>query len=231
MKNPAFLLAGFLLVLASLNAAAQVTVDPRALAPLKPATPSTATQAPTTQAPTTRPAQPQAARPTTPPAAAKPTSPPAPEPPVMAIAPPGPPVIPPPVAVPTRPTTAPPLPGIAADAPGAAAPLGDGLRVTFGTARSDLNPATEAAIRTKARTAPSTTVFTVTAYAPGSTEDASAPRRLSLSRALAVRSLMISEGIASPRITTRAYGAASPGFADGPPDRVDVTQSIAGKAP
>lgn len=57
------------------------------------------------------------------------------------------------------------------------------------------------------------------AYADGSTGSASAARRLSLSRALAVRSYLIDSGVSSTRIDVRALGAK---YESGPPDRVDV---------
>jgi outer membrane protein OmpA-like peptidoglycan-associated protein len=58
----------------------------------------------------------------------------------------------------------------------------------------------------------------VMAYARGS-DDASKARRLSLSRALAVRSYLIDQGIGSTRIDVRALGNAAEG---GPSDRVDL---------
>ena len=91
------------------------------------------------------------------------------------LAPPPAPVLPPPLIVPTRPP-APPAPApVAADAPGAAAPIPDGLRVTFGEGRADLNPGTETALRTLAHGAPAETSFTVAAFAPGAPEDPSTP--------------------------------------------------------
>lgn len=59
------------------------------------------------------------------------------------------------------------------------------------------------------------------AYADDSGEDSSPSRarRLSLSRALAVRSYLIENGMRSTRIDVRALGIARDG---GPPDRVDV---------
>jgi len=57
------------------------------------------------------------------------------------------------------------------------------------------------------------------AYAKASAEGSSRARRLSLSRALAVRAYLIEKGIRSTRMDVRALGS---GFKDGPPDRVDV---------
>jgi outer membrane protein OmpA-like peptidoglycan-associated protein len=57
------------------------------------------------------------------------------------------------------------------------------------------------------------------AYAPGATAEESRSRRLSLSRALAVRSRLVDAGISSTRIEVRALGNAA---TEGPLDRVDV---------
>lgn len=57
------------------------------------------------------------------------------------------------------------------------------------------------------------------AYAEGDEASASKARRLSLSRALAVRSFLMDQGVRSTRIEVRALGNK---IADGPADRVDV---------
>lgn len=57
------------------------------------------------------------------------------------------------------------------------------------------------------------------AYAQGEEDDTSKARRLSLSRALAVRSFLIDQGVRSTRIEVRALGNKVP---EGPADRVDV---------
>jgi len=57
------------------------------------------------------------------------------------------------------------------------------------------------------------------AYAAGDEDSAGKARRLSLSRALAVRSYLIDQGVRSTRIEVRALGNKVP---DGQPDRVDV---------
>jgi outer membrane protein OmpA-like peptidoglycan-associated protein len=59
----------------------------------------------------------------------------------------------------------------------------------------------------------------ILAYADGDEDNASKARRLSLSRALAVRSILIDQGVRSTRIEVRALGNKVP---EGPPDRVDV---------
>ena len=63
------------------------------------------------------------------------------------------------------------------------------------------------------------TSFNVVAYAAGTPEDPSTARRLSLSRALAVRSALMADGVGSSRIYVRALGATG---GDAAPDRVDL---------
>ena len=58
------------------------------------------------------------------------------------------------------------------------------------------------------------------AYATGDKDNELRARRLSLSRALAVRSFLIKEGVQATRIDVRALGSQVP---SGPADRVDVT--------
>jgi outer membrane protein OmpA-like peptidoglycan-associated protein len=60
----------------------------------------------------------------------------------------------------------------------------------------------------------------IVAYASGNEDNASQARRLSLSRALAVRSLLIDSGVRSTRMDVRALGNK---FDAGPGDRVDLT--------
>ncbi len=202
-------------------ARAQVKVDPQALDQLAP---STSTAKPATKpAPVKHPPAKPASTGTT--VHTLPAT--APLPPVPTAAP-APLVLPPPIAVPTRPAPPPTAPPVAADAPGQAVPIPGGLRVSFGPGRADLNPATEASIRDLVRGGPgiapaaANASFTVTSFAAGTPEDPSTARRLSLSRATAVRSVLITQGIASIRIYVRALGPGQPGFTDGPPDRADV---------
>lgn len=146
-------------------------------------------------------------------------------PPPVPTAPPPPPTLPPPIVVPVRPMAPPEPAAVVADAVGEVMPQKDGLRVTFGPGSADLNPRTDAAVRTLARGAPpfAGTSFTIVAVAPGSEDDPSTPRRLSLSRALALRSVLITEGVASARIYVKAMGANPQALAGGPPDRADIT--------
>ena len=60
----------------------------------------------------------------------------------------------------------------------------------------------------------------IVAYAAGTSDTASQARRISLSRALAVRAYLIEKGVASTRLDVRALGYQVEG---GSPDRVDIS--------
>ncbi|MDP9095036.1 MAG: hypothetical protein M3N26_00535 [Pseudomonadota bacterium] len=128
--------------------------------------------------------------------------------------------LPPPVAVPLAHPAPPPVVPLADDAPGTAMAIPNGLRVSFGTDRADLSPATAAALTQFADglVAQPTASINLFAYAAGSPDDPSTPRRLSLQRALAARAVLMKAGIPSPRIYPRALGPAG----GSEPDRVDV---------
>jgi outer membrane protein OmpA-like peptidoglycan-associated protein len=145
-------------------------------------------------------------------------------PPAVPVAPPAIAAIPPAVAVPVGKQPPPTAPPVAADAPGEPSPIPGGVRVTFGPDRTDLNGATERALRDFARTVKGNEQETVNvvATAAGTADDPSTPRRLSLSRALAARAVLVNEGIASTRIYVRALGTNGP---EGPADRVDLIAS------
>jgi outer membrane protein OmpA-like peptidoglycan-associated protein len=86
---------------------------------------------------------------------------------------------------------------------------------------TDLTPVDEAAIRELAHAIPTpdTSSVNVLAYAAGKPDDASTARRLSLSRGMAVRSVLLASGVPSAQIYVRALGAAP---SDGPADRVEL---------
>jgi outer membrane protein OmpA-like peptidoglycan-associated protein len=141
-------------------------------------------------------------------------------------APPPVPYIPPLDVAPPHPTALPPKPTVRAGAPGEASKITGGLRLTFGADLADLNPETAASldILANAGKANADLVYNVYAHAPGSAEDASTPRRLSLQRALAVRSALVNDGVASTRVYVHAMGAV--GLPDdAPPDRVDIVMA------
>ena len=157
----------------------------------------------------------------------KPTQAAKPEPLVVPPAPPPAPVLPAPIVVPTRQPPPPQPVPVTPDAPGQASKSDGGLLVTFGPGRADLNPDSNTAITALAHAAPGPEAsFTITAYAAGG-DDPSVPRRLSLSRALAVRGALMQAGIASVRIYVKALGASAPSIAEGPPDRVDIVVTAA----
>jgi outer membrane protein OmpA-like peptidoglycan-associated protein len=117
---------------------------------------------------------------------------------------------------------APPPPPVSDTATTAAAPTTAGLRLTFAPGASDLSPESSTSIKQLTQAAPpgDATTFNVLAYAPGKPDDPSTARRVSLSRAMAVRSALVSDGVPSARIFVRALGEQ---YGDGPPDRVDLS--------
>jgi outer membrane protein OmpA-like peptidoglycan-associated protein len=96
------------------------------------------------------------------------------------------------------------------------------VRLVFAEGMTDLTPADEAAIRDLARSlpAPAAESVNVIAYAAGKPDDLSTARRVSLSRGIAVRSILLASGVPSERIYVRAMGATP---SDGPADRVELT--------
>ena len=106
--------------------------------------------------------------------------------------------------------------------PGASAGAGKTVQLGFGESASQLDDKAKRDLDVLVRTIGSDeeTRLQLTAYAsaPGA-DNASQARRLSLSRALAVRSYLIEKGVKSTRIDVRALGNKNEG---GPADRVDV---------
>jgi len=206
-----------LLVLVSLPSIAlgQVTVDLHALDSLPAARPGAERSA--TQVP--RPARPAPTQ------AGLPTPPPMPAPvgeqaaPTASIALPAAqlPSAPPPAAAPVASASAP------------AAVAQSNLRILFTGAQTELSADNAAAIKELAvgQQGNDSATYNVVAYATGASDDASVARRLSLSRALAVRNALIAGGITSSRVYVRALGSQSAG---GPPDRADLTVLGAGGA-
>ena len=205
------------LLLASAPAGAQVTTNDSALDQLAPTRPPASRPAPN-RAPRPAPARPHTSSPASP---APTSSRPAPTAkPAIPATPPAILALPPAVAVPlAHPPPAPTVP-LADDAPGAATPISNGLRITFGPDRADFSPATAAALAkfAEALTGPNAAAVNVFAYAAGSPDDPSTPRRLSLQRALAARAALMQAGIPSARIYPRALGPAG----GDQPDRADV---------
>jgi len=190
---------------------------------------ASAPPAPTAPAPAPAPAPvPQSAPPPPPPAAAAPPAAAPPPAPAPAPAPPRVAAAPPPAAPPAPPQAAAPAPPpsqTAARPPAAALPPtaigGAGPRLVFGAGSSELPAGADTTLRDLAQrlNADESLRLQVVAYADGTPEQASQARRLSLSRALTVRSYLISQGVRSTRIDVRALGSRA---SDGPPDRVDL---------
>ncbi|MBM3556677.1 MAG: hypothetical protein FJX47_14120 [Alphaproteobacteria bacterium] len=135
-----------------------------------------------------------------------------------------------PQATAPQPAAEPPPARVAALPPPAAIPTpipapstGEGtqvLRIEFGATSGTLSAANENSLKGLAgQMAANDQRIQLKAFASGNPDNLSAARRLSLSRALAVRSYLIEQGIRSTRIDVRALGLASDG---GPLDRVDV---------
>ncbi len=131
------------------------------------------------------------------------------------------PIAPTPIAPAPAPVAAAPAPAPQVAAAPAARAAGDQLgRLNFATgsaelagdARTALTPVIGEMNRDAAAR------LQLQAYASGGDDQGGQARRLSLSRALAVRGYLIEQGIASTRIDVRALGRAS----EGPPDRVDI---------
>jgi outer membrane protein OmpA-like peptidoglycan-associated protein len=95
------------------------------------------------------------------------------------------------------------------------------VRLVFGEGKTELTPADEATIRDLARSIPSPAAdsVNVVAYAAGKPDDPSTARRLSLSRGIAVRSVLLASGVPSAQIYVRALGSTA---SDGPADRVEL---------
>ncbi len=182
--------------------------------------PAAAPQPPVVQAPKPAPAAAAPANPPTPeptpaPVAATPPAPQAPAAPQVTP--------PPPPAAPTATASAdapPPPPTQTASRPSATAPEGES-RILFDAGSANLNDAAKAALDALAAQLKSDTGIRVQlqAYAAGTDETAPDARRLSLSRALKVRSHLIDQGVRSTRMDVRALGVKAEG---GPADRVDA---------
>jgi outer membrane protein OmpA-like peptidoglycan-associated protein len=149
---------------------------------------------------------------------------PAPKPPVMPVVPPANPVIAPPAFV-MPPEVPPPPPAIPfhAEAPGEVKTIAKGICLIFAPDSADVNQKMLSALQAVAAKLKADAALTVAidAYAPGTAQDPSTPRRLSLSRALAARAVLIHAGIASDRIYARAQGFIGIGI--GPAERADIT--------
>ncbi len=110
---------------------------------------------------------------------------------------------------------------LAARTPASQSVSGDQLSISFDSNSADLDDSSHSDLDDVASQLSSDDSLRVrlVAYADGEDSEASKARRLSLSRALAVRSYLIKQGIRSTRMDVRALGNKVEG---GPADRVDV---------
>jgi len=134
---------------------------------------------------------------------------------------------PPKIAEPTQTTTAPrQIARAVGSANGAdlasAAPGGDQIRLGFNSGASEIDPSARAKLDGIAQglTQNPKLRLQLLAYAGGTSDAGNQARRLSLSRALSVRSYLMDKGVPSTRIDVRALG--NKVEEGGPPDRVDV---------
>lgn len=101
-------------------------------------------------------------------------------------------------------------------------PADDGLmRLVFSEGSADLNETAKESLRALAGELldDGNARVQLLAYASSADDSASRARRLSLSRALAVRAFLIDQGVRSTRMDVRALGNK---LEDGPADRVDI---------
>lgn len=95
-------------------------------------------------------------------------------------------------------------------------------RLTFDAGSATLNDSTRRTLDAlAAQLSGNEQRLKVVAYAAGQSNNVSQARRLSLSRALAVRAYLIDKGIRSTRMDVQAMGAPENG--NGPADRVDLS--------
>jgi outer membrane protein OmpA-like peptidoglycan-associated protein len=124
-------------------------------------------------------------------------------------------------ALPAEQPKEPPASAMVPAAEPASVPLPPPVRLVFDKGQTDLTPNDEAEIKDLARSIPMPAVdsINVLAYAAGKPDDPSTARRLSLSRGLAVRSILLASGVPSAQIYVRALGETP---SDGPADRVEL---------
>jgi len=153
------------------------------------------------------------------PSPSPPPSPPAAAPPVAAL-----PTLPAPAAPPPAPAARPQASQQAAALPpgGGLPPRDRPLRISFGDQSADLPDQAKTVLNQLAQRLKDneTPRIQLVAFAAGTAETASQARRLSLSRALAVRTYLIDQGVRGNRMDVRALGNKVED--GGPADRVDI---------
>ncbi|AQS85706.1 MAG: OmpA family protein [Acetobacter aceti] len=163
------------------------------------------------------PGAPSVARPSKPPPAAT----------IPAAPPPAPVLTPVIIPVELHPFPIPPDPQPSKDAKGDVLPISGGLRVTFGADSAQLNQETKNGILAFAnmlKEHPDVRAL-VDITASGVPNDLSRPRRMSLSRGLTIRAVLMNAGIPSTRIYIRVIGLPDKTGIETPADRADIRRS------
>ena len=154
---------------------------------------------------------------------------PAPLPTIPPAAPPVPQLTPAPPDVELHPFPIPPQPLVEEKATGAVSTIPGGVRITFAAGVATLNPETHQALLAFGQSLADKPHIRalVDAYSSGAVDDPSLPRRMSLSRGLAARSVLMNGGIPSTRIYLRVIGLPKTPAPDGAQDYIDIYQSDA----
>ncbi|PCD80171.1 OmpA family protein [Acetobacter orleanensis] len=120
-------------------------------------------------------------------------------------------------------------PAVDAKATGTVSSIPGGVRITFGAGAATLNPETHQALLAFAQSLsekPHTRAL-IDAYSSGAVDDPSLPRRMSLTRGLAARSVLMNGGIPSTRIYLRVIGLPKTPAHNAGQDYIDIYQSDA----
>lgn len=131
-------------------------------------------------------------------------------------------IVPPAVSVPTHPPVPPEEIKASQDAKSHTQHLDKGIRVVFMPGSSLMTQETIDTVAKAGKTFAGQPRLRITLWssASGNRDDLSTPRRIALARTLAVRSILIRQGVATTRIYPRATGLANEGVT--PPDRLDI---------
>lgn len=131
------------------------------------------------------------------------------------------------LVVPLHPPAPPPMPKVVKEAKGEVRATKLHTLLIFDDNGTDLNESMMKAIMDYAnmlKQHPNTTVY-LNAYSHGNADDLSTPRRVALNRGLAIRAVLINQGIPSTRIYLLAKGIPDTQVKDLSPDHVEMIRS------
>ena len=131
------------------------------------------------------------------------------------------------IVVPLHPPAPPPMPQIIKEAKGEVRATNKHTLIIFDENSIDLNESMLKAVMDFANTLkqhPNATIF-LNAYSHGNADDLSTPRRTALNRGLAIRAVLINQGIPSTRIYLLAKGIPETQVQDLSPDHVEMIRS------